>query len=247
MSNRLTGKTTVTTAAAQGIGRATALAFAEEGATVWATDVNEEALASLTTQCPTIRTRHLDVTDGREIERFAEDLGAVDVLFNCAGYVHYGTVLECEEDVWDFSLDLNVKSMYRMIRALLPAMLGSGGGSIINMSSVASSVRGMRNRFVYGTTKAAIIGLTKSVAIDYAGKGIRCNAVCPATIHTPSLEERIAAAPDPEQLRKEFIARAPMGRLGKVEEMAALCVYLASDESAWTTGQVHVIDGGWSL
>ncbi len=244
MSGRLTGKTAVVTAAAQGIGRATALAFAAEGATVWATDINEAVLADLAAE--NIRISRLDVLDGDAITQFAAERGPVDVLFNCAGYVHHGTILECEEADWEFSNNLNVRSCYRMIRAFLPAMLDAGGGSIVNVASVASSVRGIPNRFVYGATKAAVIGLTKSVAADYVGRGIRCNAICPGTVQSPSLDERISAFDDPVAAREAFIARQPMGRVGTPEEIAALAVYLAADESAYTTGVAHVIDGGLS-
>ncbi len=248
MTDRLRGKTTLLTAAGQGIGRATALAFAREGATVIATDINTTTLASLAEECPGIRTETLDVRDAAGIQALADKLGTVDVLFNCAGYVHHGTILDCDEGCWAFSLDLNITSMYRMTRAFLPAMLEAGHGNIINMSSVASSIRGTPNRFIYGVTKAAVIGLTKGVAADYVAKGIRVNAICPGTVDTPSLEDRIVAqGGDPEKTRKAFVARQPMGRIGKPEEVAELAVYLASDESAFTTGQIHVIDGGWSM
>ena len=247
MSGRLTGKTALITAAGQGIGRASALAFAAEGASVLATDVNEATLATLAAENPAIRTRRLDVRDNAAVAALAAEVGAVDALFNCAGFVHNGTVLDCTEEQWDFAFDLNVKSMYRMCKALLPAMLKAGGGSIINMSSGASSIKGAPNRFVYGTTKAAVIGLTKSIAVDFIGQGIRCNAICPGTVQTPSLDERIAAQGDLDKARASFIARQPMGRLGRPEEIAALAVYLASDESAFTTGAIHVIDGGWTL
>lgn len=243
VSDRLKGKQALVTAAAQGIGRATAEAFAAAGATVLATDVNADGLASL--DGPGLTTRGLDVTDPAAIGALAAEC-APDVLFNCAGFVHHGSVLECDEGDWEHSLDLNVRSMYRMLRAFLPGMLERGGGSIINMSSVASSVKGVPNRFVYGVTKAAVIGLTKSVAADFVGRGVRCNAICPGTVETPSLAGRIAAFDDPEQARREFIARQPMGRLGEASEIASLAVYLASDESAYTTGAIHVIDGGWS-
>jgi len=246
MSGRLTGKRALVTAAGQGIGRATALAFAREGATVWATDINLEALAALKQSSPGLETRRLDVRDSQAVAAIADDLQDADVLFNCAGFVHAGTILQCSEADWDFSFDLNVKSMYRMIRAFLPGMLKKGGGSIVNMSSVASSVIGVPERCAYGATKAAVIGLTKSIATDFVRQGIRCNAICPGTVDSPSLGERIAARGDADKVRAEFIARQPMGRFGKPEEIAALAVYLASDESAFTTGQIHVIDGGWS-
>jgi 2-keto-3-deoxy-L-fuconate dehydrogenase len=244
MTLRLEGKIALITAAAQGIGRATALAFAREGATVWATDVNEAALAALAKEDSRIRTHRLDVRDPAAIAALADQLGAIDVLFNCAGYVHNGSILDCSEAEWDFAFDLNVKSMYRTCRAFLPKMLEAGHGAIINMSSVASSVTAAPNRFAYGTTKAAVIGLTKSVAKDFVARGIRCNAICPGTVETPSLEGRMAAAGPTG--RDTFIARQPMGRLGRAEEIAALVVYLASDESGFTTGQIHVIDGGWT-
>ena len=247
MSGRLAGKTALITAAAQGIGRATAIAFAGEGATVWATDINDDGLKSLATERTAIRTGRLDVRDTRSVEGAAKEMGAVDILFNCAGFVHQGTILDCPERDWDFSLDLNVKSMYRMCRAFLPGMLAAGRGNIINMSSGASSIKGVPNRFVYSTTKAAIIGLTKSIAADFVRKGIRCNAICPGTVQTPSLDERIAALGDIDKARADFISRQPMGRVGKPEEIASLAVYLASDESAFTTGQIHIIDGGWTL
>lgn len=248
---RLDGKTALVTAAAQGIGRASAIAFASEGAKVIATDINEAKLKELG-NLPNISTRRLDVLDAKAVTDFAAGVGAVDVLMNCAGFVHHGTILDCEEKDWDFSFDLNVRSMYRLTRALLPAMLKAGhGGSIINMSSAASSVKGAPARFVYGTTKAAVIGLTKAIAADFIKDGIRCNAICPGTIQTPSLDERVAAqamaAGGLDQARAAFVARQPLGRLGTAEEIAALAVYLASDESAFTTGAIHIIDGGWSL
>ena len=241
---RLHGKRALVTGAAQGIGRATALAFAREGAAVLATDVNEERLEAL--GGPGITTRRLDVLDDAAITAFAE-AEKVSVLVNCAGVVHAGTVLDCRDEDWDFGLRLNVRSYYRMIRAFLPGMLEVGAGSIINIASVASSIRGVPNRFIYGTTKAAVIGLTKAVAADFVGKRVRCNAVCPGTVDTPSLGDRINAYADPVQARKEFIARQPMGRLGTAEEVAELCVYLASDESSFMTGQAVAIDGGWTL
>ncbi len=247
MAGRLSGKRAVITAAGQGMGRATALAFAGEGAEVFATDVNEAAIRELAEGQALITARRLDVTDAQAIEAFAADAGRVDVLFNCAGFVHHGTVLDCAEADWDFSMDINIKSMYRMIRAFLPGMLAAGGGSIINMASVASSVKGIANRFVYGASKAAVIGLTKSIAADFVGQGIRCNALCPGTVLTPSWEGRVAAAADPEQARRDFIARQPMGRLGTVDEIAGFCVYLASDVSAFATGQAFSIDGGMTI
>jgi 2-keto-3-deoxy-L-fuconate dehydrogenase len=247
MGGRLAGKVALITAAGQGIGRATALAFADEGALVWATDINEPLLAALGLDRPSIRTRRLDVCDPHNVADCAAEIGPIDVLFNCAGYVHHGTILECEEKDWDFSFDLNVKSMYRICRAFLPAMLKAGKGSIINMSSAVSSIKAVPNRFVYGSTKAAVIGLTKAVAADFIRSGIRCNAICPGTVQSPSLDQRIAAQGDVEKVRSQFVARQPMGRLGNPEEIAALAVYLASDESSYTTGQIHIIDGGFSL
>ncbi len=243
MADRLEGKQALVTAAAQGIGRATAEAFAAAGARVLATDLNVAGLSTLAGSG--LATRGLDVTDPGAIRALAAEVEP-DVLFNCAGFVHHGSVLECDEDEWERSLDLNLRSMYRTVRAFLPGMLERGRGSIINMSSGASSVKGVPNRFVYGVTKAAVIGLTRSVAADFVGRGIRCNAICPGTVETPSLAERIAATEDPEQARRDFIARQPMGRLGRVEEIAELAVYLASDESSYTTGAIHVIDGGWA-
>jgi 2-keto-3-deoxy-L-fuconate dehydrogenase len=250
MSARLAGKTALVTAAGQGIGHATALAFAEQGASVIATDVNE---ALLTTVADTagITARQLDVTDGAAIQSLIASLPTIDVLFNGAGFVHAGSVLDCEESDWDFSFNLNVKSMYRLIRAVLPGMLAHRGGSIINMASVASSIKGAPNRFVYGTTKAAVIGMTKSIAADFITRGIRCNAICPGTVESPSLRQRIAdqakvSGQTIEQVQAAFVSRQPMGRIGRTEEIAALAVYLASDESAFTTGTAQVIDGGWS-
>ena len=246
MADRLAGKRALVTAAAQGIGRATVQAFADEGAEVIATDVNEDELERLH-GLPGVSTRQLDVTDARAVRAAAADLDALDVLFNCAGFVHHGAILECEESDWDFSFDLNVKSMYSMIRAFLPAMLESGGGSIINISSVASSIKGIAHRCVYGASKAAVLGLTKSVAADYIDRGIRCNAICPGTVESPSLEARIAAFDDPDEARRAFIARQPLGRLGAPEEIAAMAVYLAGDESAFTTGTQVLVDGGVTL
>jgi 2-keto-3-deoxy-L-fuconate dehydrogenase len=246
MIGRLAGKIALVTAAGQGIGRATAVAFANEGATVWATDVNQTALKTLSDERRDISVRELDVLESRDVDRIASELGSLDILFNCAGFVHQGSILDCAEKDWDFSFDLNVKSMYRTCRAFLPGMLQAGRGNIINMSSVASSVRGVPNRFAYGSTKAAVIGLTKAIAADFVRQGIRCNAICPGTVHSPSLEQRMAAQGDAEKAYADFVARQPMVRLGKPEEIAALAVYLASDESAFTSGQIHIIDGGWT-
>jgi 2-keto-3-deoxy-L-fuconate dehydrogenase len=241
MSNgRLTGKTVLITAAAQGMGRASAELFAAQGANVWATDINLDLMGDLS-GC---HKRRLNVRDPAEVAATVAALGPIDVLFNCAGYVHTGTILECDESAWDFSMDINVTSMYRMIAAILPGMLERGHGSIINMASV-SGVKGVPNRFVYCVTKAAVVGLTRSVATDYVTRGIRCNAICPGTVDTPSLRERLRATGDYEKARVAFAARQPMGRLGTAEEVAALALYLASDESAFVTGQCHIIDGGW--
>lgn len=246
MTDRLAGKTALVTAAAQGIGRATVEAFAAEGAKVIATDIDDGKLSELE-GIVGVETRHLNVLDLTAIESAAADIGAIDILFNCAGFVHHGTILDCGEEDWDFSFNLNAKAMYRMIRSFLPAMVENGGGSIINMSSVSSNVKGIPMRFVYGASKAAVIGLTKSVAADFISDDIRCNAVCPGTVQSPSLDGRINAFDDPEQARKDFIARQPLGRLGTAEEIAALVLYLAGDESAYTTGQHFIIDGGIAL
>ena len=247
MTARLKSKKTLITAAGQGIGLSTARAFANEGAEVVATDINPDTLNSLSNEIPRIETRLLDVTKPEEIKQAAEETGPIDVLFNCAGFVHHGTILDCEENDWEFSFNLNVRSMYRMIRAFLPAMLEAGGGNIINMSSVAPSVMGLPNRFVYGASKAAVIGLTKSVAKDYIKQGIRCNAIFPGTVESPSLQERIKAqGGNLEEVRAAFIARQPIGRIGTPEEIAAIAIYLASDESAFTTGVAFSIDGGIS-
>jgi 2-keto-3-deoxy-L-fuconate dehydrogenase len=238
---RLTGKTALITAAGQGIGRATAELFLKEGATVIATDINAEALADF----KGVATRGLDVTDGEAVRAIASEFPEVNVLYNCAGFVHAGTILDCDEDAWQFSLDLNVTAMYRMIRAFLPAMLEAGGGSIINMSSIASSVKGIPNRFAYGATKAAVVGLTKAVAADFVTRGIRCNAICPGTVETPSLLQRLRDTGDFDKAYAEFTSRQAMGRFGRTDELAHLALYLASDESSFTTGQTHIIDGGW--
>ncbi|XP_021014019.1 3-hydroxybutyrate dehydrogenase type 2 isoform X1 [Mus caroli] len=243
---RLDGKVIVLTAAAQGIGRASALAFAREGAKVIATDINESKLQELESYRG-IQTRVLDVTKKRQIDHFASEIERIDVLFNVAGFVHHGTILDCEEKDWDFSMNLNVRSMYLMIKAFLPKMLAQKSGNIINMSSVASSIKGVENRCVYSATKAAVIGLTKSVAADFIQQGIRCNCVCPGTVDTPSLQERIQARDNPKEALKTFLNRQKTGRFASAEEVALLCVYLASDESAYVTGNPVIIDGGWSL
>jgi 2-keto-3-deoxy-L-fuconate dehydrogenase len=245
MANRMAGKIAVVTAAGHGIGRATAEMFAREGAKVIAIDIDEAALSAI----PDVSPCRLDVTDQEAIQRLAAEVGAIDVLFNCAGVVHAGTILQFSEEEMNYAFNLNVRSMYYLIRAFLPSMLAQRSGSIINMSSVASSLKGVPNRFAYSVTKAAVIGLTKSVAVDFIGQGIRCNAICPGTVQTPSLNERIrvqaaATKRHEDEIRAEFVARQPMGRLGKADEIACLATYLASDESSYTTGQVHIIDGG---
>jgi len=250
MTQRLAGKTALVTAAGQGIGRATAIAFAREGAAVVATDRDERLLESLAS-IHGITPRRLDVTDGAAIASLVSSLPPPAVLFNAAGFVHHGTILDCGESDWSFSFDLNVTSMYRTIRAVLPGMLAAGGGSIVNVASVAGSVKAVPNRFAYGATKAAVVGLTKSVAADFVTRGVRCNAICPGTVDSPSLAERIeaqarASGQSAQTVRAAFVARQPMGRLGRAEEIAALAVYLASDESAFTTGTVQIIDGGLS-
>ncbi|MCB2136140.1 MAG: SDR family oxidoreductase [Rhodobacteraceae bacterium] len=246
MTNRLKGKRCLVTAAGQGIGRAAALAMAAEGAEVIATDINPKTLATLAAEMPSITTRLLNVRDAASVTAAAAEIGALDVLFNCVGFVAGGTILDCDDDQWAFSVDINLTAMHRMCRAFLPAMIANGGASIINMSSVASSVIAVPNRYVYGVTKAGVIGLTKSIAADFIGKGIRANAICPGTVESPSLEDRLKSTGDYEAARKAFVARQPIGRIGRPEEIAALVVYLASDESAYTTGATHVIDGGWS-
>lgn len=243
---RLKGKICVVTAAGQGIGAATARAFAREGAMVWATDVDAAKLEALA-GVPGIRIHKLDVLDKSAIASLARQTGAIDVLFNCAGFVHHGSILEATDEQWRFAFDLNVRSMFWTIQAFLPGMLGKGGGSIVNMSSAASSVKGAALRFIYGTTKAAVIGLTKSVAVDYVSKGIRCNAICPGTVQTPSLDERIGALGGGTDAKQFFLQRQPTSRFGSAEEIAALAVYLASDEAGFTTGTVNVVDGGWSV
>jgi 2-keto-3-deoxy-L-fuconate dehydrogenase len=241
---RLNGKRALVTAAGQGIGRASALAMAREGAQVLATDVNEAALATLAAEG--LETRVLNVRDPASIAAAVDAAGRVDALFNCAGFVAAGTIMDCDEDQWAFSMDLNMTAMYRMCRSFLPGMLAQGGGSIINMASVAGSIIGAPNRFVYGATKAGVIGMTKAIAADFITKGIRCNAICPGTVESPSLEQRLHDTGNYEAAKAAFIARQPIGRIGRPEEIAALVVYLASDESSYTTGVAHVIDGGWS-
>ena len=243
---RLQGKTVLVTAAGQGIGRAAVLAMAAEGATVWATDINGQLLQQLDgTQG--VHTAVLDVMDKSGIQHAVASMPAFDVLFNCAGYVHSGTVLQATDEDWDFAFDLNVRSQFWMIQAVLPAMLARGKGSIINMGSIASSVRGLPNRFVYGASKAAVVGLTKAVAADYVGQGIRCNAVCPGTVETPSLQDRINSQADPVEARKQFVARQPMGRIARADEIAPVVVFLASDESSFSTGNVFSVDGGMTI
>ena len=244
---KLENKNIIVTAAGQGIGRATAIAYSKEGANVTATDINEKTLKSLNEEFPNIKVSILDSTKNDEIKVFFSKIDKVDVLFNAVGYVHHGTIMECEEKDWDFSFNVNVKSMYLMIKEILPKMIKHNKGNIINMSSIVSSLRGLPNRFAYGATKAAIVGLTKSIAADFIKNNIRCNAIAPGTVHTPSWEERVAATPDPVKAKKDFIARQPMGRLGTPEEIASLAIYLASDESEFVTGITHAIDGGMSI
>ena len=247
MSKRLEGKNIIVTAAGQGIGRATAIAFNNEGANVIATDINEKTLGHLNQEYPSIETRQLNVTDKKEILKFTKSLSTVDVLFNAVGFVHHGTILDCSDEDWDFSFNVNIKSMFYMCKEILPLMIKENKGNIINMSSVASSMKGFPNRFVYGATKAAVIGLSKSIAADFIKFNIRCNAILPGTIYSPSWQERVNQSPDPVQAKKDFIARQPMGRIGTAEEVAALAVYLAGDESAFTTGSTIAIDGGISI
>jgi 2-keto-3-deoxy-L-fuconate dehydrogenase len=242
---RLTGKTALVTAAGQGIGRASALALAAEGAQVVATDIHPAGLEALR-GVANIRCQTLDVTSKPDIQRVVDGVATIDVLFNCAGFVHNGNILQATDEEWEFAFGLNVRAQFHMIQAVLPRML-SAGGSIINMASVCSSIKGLPNRFIYGTSKAAVIGLTKSVAADFVGQGIRCNAIAPGTVDTPSLQQRINSYPDPVQARRDFVARQPMGRLALAEEIAPIVVYLASDESRFASGQVFSIDGGITI
>jgi 3-hydroxybutyrate dehydrogenase len=247
MSRRLEGKKIVVTAAGQGIGKATAIAFHNEGAHVIATDLNEKTLADLNQEYPNIKIKTLDSTDNKAILDFVKTLDEVNVLFNAVGFVHHGTILDCEEKDWDFSFDVNIKSMYFMCRAILPLMVKQNGGSIINVSSIASSLKGLPNRFVYGASKAAIIGLTKSIASDFVKQNIRCNSIAPGTVFSPSWQDRVNQSPDPVQAKKDFIARQPMGRLGTAEEIASMAIYLAGDESTFTTGNTFSVDGGMTI
>ena len=247
MTKRLKDKNILVTAAGQGIGKATAIAFHNEGANVIATDINDKTLESLNREYPNIKIQKLDSTKDNEILEFVKTLDKIDVLFNAVGFVHHGSILECEEKDWDFSFDVNVKSMYFMCKATLPMMIKQNAGSIINVSSCASSFKGFPNRFVYGTTKGAVIGLTKSIAADYVKQNIRCNSIAPGTVFSPSWQDRVNQSPDPVQAKKDFIARQPMGRLGTAEEIAAVAVYLASDDSTFTTGTTISVDGGISI
>ena len=247
MNERLKDKNIIVTAAGQGIGRATAIAFYNEGANVIATDINDKTLSDLNKKYPDIKVQLLDVTNNNAILNFIKTLNQVDVLFNAVGFVHHGSVLECEEKDWDFSFDVNVKSMYFMCKAILPLMLKQNGGSIINVSSCASSIKGFPNRFVYGASKGAVIGLTKAIAADYVKQNIRCNSIAPGTVFSPSWQDRVDKSPDPVQAKKDFIARQPMGRLGTAEEVAAVAVYLAGDDATFTTGTTISVDGGISI
>ena len=247
MSGRLQNKNIIVTAAGQGIGKATAIAFHNEGANVIATDINDKTLSDLNKEYSNIKVLKLDSTDKNAILEFTKKLDTVDVLFNAVGFVHHGTILECEEDAWDFSNIVNVKSMYFMCKAILPLMIKQNSGSIVNVSSCASSLKGFVNRFVYGTTKGAVIGLTKSIAADFVKQNIRCNSIAPGTVFSPSWQDRVNQSPDPVQAKKDFIARQPMGRIGTAEEIAAVAVYLASDDSTFTTGTTISVDGGISI
>ena len=247
MAGKLEGRIALVTSAGQGIGRSSAIALAREGAKVFATDIREDLFKDIAKDNPNITGFALNVLDQGAIDAALKRTGPIDILFNCSGFVHHGTVLDCAEKDWDFSFDLNVKAHYRMIKAYLPGMLEKGKGNVINMASVASSIKGAPNRFVYGASKAAVIGLTKALAADFVAKGIRCNAICPGTVETPSLYDRMRAQGDFEKAKAAFIARQPMGRLAQPEEIAQMVVYLASDDSAFMTGQALVIDGGWSI
>ena len=247
MSQRLKSKNIVVTAAGQGIGRATAIAFHNEGANVIATDINEKTLETLNKEYPNIKVKNLDSTNKQAIEKFSAPLSKVDVLFNVVGFVHHGTILDCDEKDWDFSFNVNIKSMYLMTKSIIPKMIKQNKGSIINISSIVSSLRGLPNRFVYGTTKGAVIGLTKSIAADFVKQNIRCNSIAPGTVFSPSWQDRVNQSPDPVQAKKDFIARQPMGRLGTAEEIAAVAVYLASDDATFTTGTTISVDGGISI
>ena len=247
MGGRLAGKTAIVTSAGQGIGRASAIAMAQEGAKVWATDIREDLLKTLPAEQSGIETFVLDVLKQDQVDAAAKRVGVPDILFNCSGFVHAGTIMETDDKAWDFSFDLNVKAHYRMIKVFMPGWLARGQGTIINMASAASSIKGVPNRFVYGATKAAVIGMTKALAADFTSKGIRVNAICPGTVDSPSLNERLQATGDYEAAKSAFISRQPMGRMAEASEIGALVVYLASDESAFVTGQTFIIDGGWSL
>ncbi len=245
--SRLEGKEVIITAAGQGIGKATAITFHNEGANVTATDINEKTLSDLNKEYPKIKVNKLDSTKNDDVKSFINSFTNIDVLFNAVGFVHHGTILECDEKDWDFSFDTNIKSMYFMCKAALPTMIKNNGGSIINVASVASSIKGLPNRFVYGASKAAIIGLTKSIASDFVKQKIRCNAIAPGTVFTPSWEDRVKQSPDPVKAKKDFIARQPMERLGTAQEIADFAIYLASDESTFTTGNTFSVDGGMTI
>ena len=247
MSKRLQGKSAIVTAAGQGIGKATAITFHNEGAKVIATDINDKTLADLNKEYPDIKVKNLDSTDNVAIKNFINEIDKIDILFNAVGFVHHGTILDCEEKDWDFSFNTNIKTMYFMCKAVLPKMLEKDGGSIINVASVASSIKGLPNRFVYGASKAAIIGLTKSIASDFVKQKIRCNAIAPGTVFTPSWEDRVRQSSDPVKAKKDFIARQPMERLGTAQEIADFAIYLASDESTFTTGNTFSVDGGMTI
>jgi 2-keto-3-deoxy-L-fuconate dehydrogenase len=247
MAGKLEGRVALVTSAGQGIGRSSAIALAREGAKVFATDIREDLFKDISKDHPGIAGFGLNVLEPSAVDAALKRTGPIDILFNCSGFVHNGTILDCEEKDWDFSFDLNVKAHYRMIKAYLPGMLAKGKGNVINMASVASSIKGAPNRFVYGASKAAVIGLTKALAADFVTKGIRCNAICPGTVETPSLYDRMRAQGDFEKAKAAFIARQPMGRMAQPEEIAEMVIYLASDDSAFITGQAFVIDGGWSI